>query len=57
MQGGGIPEDSLEQVFQYGYTTVDDGELSQKVTLLHWPLQHALHMLQLTSSSSCVPRP
>ncbi len=31
MQGGGIPEDSLEQVFHYGYTTVDDGELSSRV--------------------------
>ncbi|CAL5227736.1 g10752 [Coccomyxa viridis] len=29
-QGGGIPEDSLEQVFHYGYTTVDDGELSSQ---------------------------
>ena len=31
MQGGGIPEDSLDQVFQYGYTTVDDGDLSAQV--------------------------
>ena len=30
-QGGGIPEDSLEQVFQYGYTTVDDGDLLAQV--------------------------
>ena len=31
LQGGGIPEDSLDQVFQYGYTTVDDGNLSAQV--------------------------
>ena len=30
-QGGGIPEDSLDQVFQYGYTTVDEGDLSEQV--------------------------
>ncbi len=44
MQGGGIPEDSLEQVFRYGYTTVDDGELSSQVSLSH--LRHVLHTLQ-----------
>ena len=31
LQGGGIPEDSLDQVFRYGYTTVDDGDLSAEV--------------------------
>ena len=41
-QGGGIPEDSLDQVFQYGYTTVDEGDLSTQVVPIrhsHTPMQ------------------
>ena len=41
-QGGGIPEDSLDQVFQYGYTTVDAGNLSAQVL----PVRHLYSPVQ-----------
>ena len=52
-QGGGIPEDSLDQVFQYGYTTVDDCDLSAQVLAirrLHTPMsaQRLSHLPEST---------
>lgn len=60
MQGGGIPEDSLEQVFQYGYTTVDDGELSAQVpshaiASAHWTLRRGLSAKAYFSPSTSQP--